>query len=350
MSKAAAENIKTGAIKDYIFEIEHLIGERKVFILTDSNTHLYLDALINKTPLINRSKIFKIEAGENSKTLKSAELIWKYLIDNKADRNSLLINFGGGMITDLGGFVASTFKRGIQYINVPTSLLSMVDASVGGKTGVNLNHEKNQIGTFSYPKLVICDPELIKTQSKEQILSGFAEVLKHGLIANRAYWIYCTKNSFENLDFNKIINESIKIKAKIVDEDPLENGIRKVLNFGHTIGHAIETLLISKNNEILHGHAIAAGIYMESFISHKTQGLSKEDLYEIQGFIKTRFHKLPFEKADIKTILEIMKNDKKRKNDRHNFSLISSIGKATYDNYIDEKLIELALMDYLMMK
>ena len=187
----------------------------------------------------------------------------------------------------------------------------------------------------------------MKTQSETQILSGYAEIIKHGLVANKEYWNYCTKNSFDELDLNKIINESIIIKSEIVDEDPYENGIRKVLNFGHTIGHAIETLLINKNKATLHGHAIAAGIYMESLISHKIAGLSEIELKEIQNFIISKYLKLPFEKIDIKAILEIMKNDKKRKNDQYNFTLIPSIGNATYDNYIDEGLIELALIDYL---
>ena len=347
MSLSNSEYIKTGSINDHIHEIEQLTKGRQVFILCDENTFLFTDILLTSLPLLRAAKKIKIKPGENHKTLKSAQLIWEFLSENKADRNSVLINFGGGMITDLGGFAASTYKRGINYINIPTSLLAMIDASVGGKTGVNLNHEKNQIGIFSIPNLVLCDPFFLKTQTKDQISSGFAEIIKHGLIIDKEYWEYCTKDTFENLDINQIIQDSIRIKATIVTEDPHEKGIRKVLNFGHTIGHAIETLFINKNTTILHGHAVAAGIYIESFLSYIILKLPELELKEIQHYIISNYKKLPIEKKDIKEVLEIMKNDKKRNNNKYNFSLIYKIGKASFDNYIDEDLIELALNDYL---
>ncbi len=347
MSLSLIKNIKTGSINEHIIEIENIIKEKQAFILCDQNTYLFLDYLFKNVPALSSAKKIKISAGENYKTLSSCNLIWEFLSNNNARRNAVLINFGGGMITDLGGFTASTFKRGISYINIPTSLLAMIDASVGGKTGINLNHEKNQIGVFSNPELVICDSFFLNTQSKDHISSGLAEIIKHGLVYDRKYWKYCISNKIKNLDLNKVIADSIEIKAKIVSEDPMENGIRKILNFGHTIGHAIETLLINNNKGILHGHAIAAGLYIESFISFEILKLPKAELIEIQKYIASNYKKLPLKMDDLKEILEIMKNDKKRNNNNHNFSLITSIGNATFDNYVEDEIIKKALMDYM---
>ena len=347
MSLSLIKNIKTGSINEHLLELDQLINGKQTFILCDENTCVFLDYLFKNVPSLTTAKKIKIPSGENYKNLNTSILIWEFLSKNKAKRNSVLINFGGGMITDIGGFTAATFKRGISYINIPTSLLAMIDASFGGKTGINLNHEKNQIGVFSNPDLVICDPFFLKTQSKDQISSGYAEIIKHGLIYDNEYWKYCTSNTINNLDFNKIITDSIKIKAKVVSEDPTENGRRKILNFGHTIGHAIETLMINRKKPVLHGQAIAAGLYTEAFISNKIAKLTELELKEIQHYIYSNYNKISFNRDDLNEILKIMENDKKRYNKKHNFSLITKIGNATFDNFVEDNIVEAALIDYM---
>ena len=251
----------------------------KIFIIVDENTNNH--CLPKVLPMIETEvaiEIIELESGEENKIIETCVLVWNVLIELGADRKSLVINLGGGVITDMGAFIASTFKRGISFVNIPTTLLAMVDASVGGKNGVDLGGLKNQIGTITNPGLVIIDSEFLDTLPQNQMRSGLAEMLKHGLMANKQHWEKLKNlNIIDFADFDSLISESISIKNTIVIEDPKEDGIRKALNFGHTLGHAIETYFLENSDKktLLHGEAIAAGIIMESFISLEKKLISK---------------------------------------------------------------------------
>ena len=254
----------------------------RFFILTDDNTAKFcLPVIKKKVDGMDNFDIIEINAGEESKDIDFCIGVWKMLIDFGADRRSLLINLGGGVVTDLGGFVASTFKRGIDFVHVPTTLLSQVDASVGGKTGIDIDSIKNIIGTFTQPKAVFMIADFLKTLPARQILSGLAEMLKHGLIADAGYWNEL-KTSDLTIPTAELVHRSVAIKNVIVLEDPNENGIRKALNFGHTIGHAVETYsLLNDKDHLSHGEAIAIGMICEAWLSNKKLGLTDEELAEI---------------------------------------------------------------------
>ena len=258
----------------------------KIFILVDENTSQYcLPHLLNNLATEIEIEIIELEVGEIHKNIATCTEVWGALSDLGGDRKSILINLGGGVISDLGGFVACTFKRGIDFINIPTTLLSMVDASIGGKNGVDLGNLKNQIGIIREPKAVIIDTQFLSTLPQNEMRSGLAEMLKHGLIFDEKYW-----NEFKDLnqkdfaDFDQLIHRSVEIKNEIVMQDPTENGIRKALNFGHTLGHAIESYFLENENKktLLHGEAIAVGMILESYISWKKELLT-EKLDKILG-------------------------------------------------------------------
>src|ERR1700748_1876025 len=254
----------------------------RFFILTDENTAVHcLPLLREKLGAADNFDIIEINAGEESKDIDFCIGVWKMLIDFGADRQSLLINLGGGVISDLGGFAASTFKRGIDFVHVPTTLLSQVDASVGGKTGIDIDSIKNIIGTFTQPKAVFIEYSFIETLPARQVLSGLAEMLKHGLIADAPYW-----ETLKGSDLSKpapyLIYQSVAIKNRVVIEDPHERGIRKCLNFGHTVGHAVETYsLLNDSNPLSHGEAIVVGMICEAYLAHKKIGLNLDELKDI---------------------------------------------------------------------
>ncbi|PWH82376.1 3-dehydroquinate synthase [Algibacter marinivivus] len=315
----------------------------KIFILVDENTHQYcLSKFLEKLETNIAIEIIEIESGEINKTIDTCIGVWNTLSELDADRKSLMINIGGGVITDLGGFVACTFKRGISYINVPTSLLSMVDASVGGKTGVDLGHLKNQIGVISNPDLVLIDTQFLDTLPKDQMRSGLAEMLKHGLITGESYWNKFTDLSKLNLDdLDELIHESVIIKRNVVEEDPFENGLRKTLNFGHTLGHAIESYFLSNPNKItlLHGEAIAIGMILASYISTELIGFPKETTNSIKKLFLSYYDKVNIEKSDYPNIIELLKYDKKNNHGNINFVLLEAIGKCKIDCLVDNDLI-----------
>ena len=293
-------------------------------------------------------KTFKItiEAGEENKNIDQVLRIWTFLNNNKANKNDWIINVGGGMICDLGGFAASTFKRGISFINIPTSLLGMVDAAIGGKTGFNLLALKNNIGTFYPAKLVVCDADFLKTLPEHELKSGFAEVIKHALISDYKFWNKIKNQSFEDYNFHEIINFSINHKLNIVKKDPKENGARKKLNFGHTIGHALESHFLSLNKTIFHGFAVAQGMAIEAFISYQLNHISKEKYTEIKEFIFSIYQPIAINKNDIKTLVGFMSNDKKNENTKINFTLLDDIGSAVYDKYISAEDIDNLMHDF----
>lgn len=261
-------------------ELQHYLESNtlsKVFILVDSNTHIVcLAKFLSHVEFYSPIEIIEIPAGESHKNINTCMQVWRSLRDLSADRKSLVINLGGGVVTDLGGFVASTFKRGIEFINVPTTLLAMVDASVGGKTGVDLDLSKNQIGTISFAKMVLIDPLFLDSLPAHEMRSGLAEMLKHGLIFDRNYWNHLKDlKALKLSDLDQLIHHSVKLKHSIVSKDPNEMGERKFLNFGHTLGHAIESYCLEnqKQNALLHGEAIAIGMILESYISWALCGL-----------------------------------------------------------------------------
>ena len=314
-----------------------------IFILVDENTHLHcLPKLLEKLETDKTIEIIEIESGEINKTIETCVGVWNALSELDADRKSLMINIGGGVITDLGGFVACTFKRGIAYINIPTTLLSMVDASVGGKTGVDLGHLKNQIGVISNPDLVLIDTPYLDTLPQDQMRSGLAEMLKHGLITGEGYWNKfqdLSKLSLDNLD--ELIYESVIIKRDVVTEDPFEDGLRKTLNFGHTLGHAIESYYLSNPNKttLLHGEAIIIGMILACYMSTELVGFPKETTDSIKKLFLSYYDKVTIEKNDYPAIIELLKYDKKNNHGNINFVLLESIGTCKIDCLVDNKLI-----------
>jgi len=299
----------------------------KVAILVDENTKINC---LEKIPKIDKSIIIEIQSGEENKTLKTCNHIWKQLTKHKFDRDSLLINLGGGIIGDIGGFCASSYKRGINFIHIPTTLLAMTDASIGGKLGIDFNNIKNQIGFFANPKSVIINPTFLETLSKKELESGFSEVVKHALISDINLWEMIKNNDFKELNLEEIITYSVNLKNKIILTDPKEKRERKKLNFGHTFGHAIESYYLNNGNPILHGEAVFMGMILESEISN----ISDLEKKEIKNYILSNF-KLP-NKPKKKELLKYLKNDKKNRNNKISFTLLDGIGNCTIDNLLTE--------------
>ena len=328
---------------EYLNEQIENTNYSNIFILVDGNTNEYcLPYFLPYLATTKTIEIIEIEAGEEQKNIETCVEIWKILTELGGDRKSVIINLGGGVITDIGGFVASTFKRGIDFINIPTSLLAMVDASVGGKNGVDLGNLKNQIGVINVPKMVIIDTEFLSSLPQNEMRSGLAEMLKHGLIYDKNYWEkFIDLSKIDISDLDTLIYRSVEIKNEIVSQDLTENGIRKALNFGHTLGHAIESYFLENNSKktLLHGEAIAVGMILESYLSYKKELISKKDLEHIKTTILSYFDKVVFDENDINPILELLIHDKKNEYGKVQFCLLNSIGKAIFNQEVDNELI-----------
>lgn len=310
------------------------------FVLTDTNTRRDCFPIIEN--LLQEPIVIEIEAGEPHKNLRSCELIWSQLLHHQADRHALLINLGGGMIGDIGGFVASTYKRGIDFIHLPTSLLAMVDASTGGKTGIDFKNLKNIIGVFALPKLIHIYPPFLKTLDQRELLSGYAEMLKHGLIADEVYFGTLINDfNFMDKDWSKLIEQSILIKEKIVLQDPAEKGIRKILNFGHTIGHALETYFLDDPAQrLLHGEAVAWGMLLEARLSYQKIGLPAADFQQIKSVIMRHYLPIQWHENMLSELIQIMYQDKKNEGHEFRFTLLPKIGRATQDIICSEAEIK----------
>ncbi|MEL1244268.1 3-dehydroquinate synthase [Flavobacterium sp. DGU11] len=319
-----------------------------IFILADTNTSQYclpnfLAQVATELPI----EIIEIEAGEVNKSIETCIEVWHALTDLGADRKGIIINLGGGVVTDLGGFAASTFKRGMDFINVPTTLLAMVDASVGGKTGVDLGVVKNQVGIINNPIAVLIDTQFLETLPQPEMRSGLAEMLKHGLIADEKYW-----NNFSDLtglttdDLGALIHWSVEIKNTIVAQDPNEKGIRKVLNFGHTMGHAIESQFLNSATPLLHGEAVAIGMVLESYFSMAKGFISKEEYEVIKSAIISIFGTTDFTSNDIESIIALLVHDKKNERGKVQFVLLEGIGKAVINQEVENILIINAFHDF----
>ena len=311
------------------------------YIICDEHTFEYcLPTLLFHAPLLNEAEIIELESGEDKKTLETCLQVWGALTDTGADKKSLIINLGGGVISDLGGFVASTFKRGIDCVNIPTTLLSMVDASVGGKTGVDFEGIKNHIGTTSEPKAIFVNPTFLETLSDRQIINGYAEVIKIALIADADFWKELKKlKSVKEFSSEKVITKAIALKNNIVKKDLNENDLRKSLNFGHNIGHALESSLINQQKDILHGEAVAAGVIMEANIAQSLKRISTKEQKEITEYISSIYKNIKITKDTETQLLKYILHDKKNIGDELCFALPKGIG--AYELYCGVSLDEI---------
>ena len=321
-----------------------------VFIISDENTSQHcLPEFLSQVATEVQLEIIEFDAGEVNKTIETCIQVWHALTDLGADRKSLIINVGGGVVTDLGGFAASTFKRGLDFINVPTSLLAMVDASVGGKTGVDLGALKNQVGIINNPIAVLIDTQFLETLPAEEMRSGLAEMLKHGLIADAVYWNnFLDLNNLSLADLEVLIHRSVQIKNKVVMQDPTEKGLRKILNFGHTMGHAIESYFLENEEKktLLHGEAIAIGMILEAYFSQTKNLITEAEYTEIKDVTNSIFPKVDFTADDITAIIDLLVHDKKNEAGKVQFVLLEGIGNAVIDNLIDNNFIINAFNDY----
>lgn len=325
-----------------ISECEH----DRIFVLTDETTQQLcwpkiknFKALKNSTPII-------IKATDTHKNLDTLSQVWQALSNGGATRHSLMINLGGGMVTDLGGFAASTFKRGIDFINIPTTLLAMVDASVGGKTGINFGGLKNEIGVFSDSRFVIINTQFLDTLDHDNICSGYAEMLKHGLISDEHTWAELVTFDLDKPDLSQLqrmVAESIKVKERIVEADPHEHGIRKALNLGHTMGHAFESFAMRRGTPILHGYAVAYGLISELYMSARKTAFPTDSMHQTVRFIRENYGTFNITCDDYPTLIELMHHDKKNTSGIINFTLLGNVGDIRINQTANEEEIKEAL-------
>lgn len=314
----------------------------RLFILTDEHTHRLCLPQLQNIPAIQDATEIIIGAEDVHKNLETLASVWQALSEQGATRHSLLINLGGGMVTDLGGFAAATFKRGIAYINIPTTLLSMVDASVGGKTGINFNGLKNEIGVFAPASSVLLETEFLRSLDAHNFFSGYAEMLKHGLISTPEHLAELLSFDTEQIDYaalKAMVGRSVQVKENIVEQDPKEHGIRKALNLGHTIGHAFESLALAENRPVLHGYAVAWGIVCELYLSHIKTGFPKEKMRQTIQFIKENYGAFAFNCKQYDRLYELMLHDKKNTAGIVNFTLLKEVGDICLNQTADKETI-----------
>lgn len=329
--------------------LQHFLQQHhysKTLVLVDENTAAYCLPRF-KNLLQGRDWIpIQIPSGEQHKNISTCQQIWQEMMEAGADRKALTINLGGGVIGDMGGFCASTFKRGMDFLQIPTTLLSQVDASIGGKLGIDFMQVKNSIGLFRDPRTVLIDPDFLQTLPIAEIRSGFAEVIKHSLIADVKQWQELSRiGELTSIDWAPVITPSLLIKKRIVEEDPYERGLRKALNFGHTIGHAVEGHALETNRPLLHGEAIAIGMICETYLSHRILGLTERDLNEVSRFLLSIYDPYFLEPDNYPIYLNLMQNDKKNEAGAINFSLIDAPGSVVVNQTCGKELI-LESLDY----
>ena len=326
----------------------------RLFVLVDENTERLCLPLLRDMDCMKGAQVITIGATDANKTVDTLQQVWTALQQGGATRHSLLVNLGGGMVTDLGGFAAATFKRGLNYINIPTTLLAMVDASVGGKTGVNFGGLKNEVGVFSNASAVILDTTFLKTMDHENLLSGYAEMLKHGLISDDRHWAEILKHQEtlanlerqENLDkLSALLADSVAVKQRIVTEDPTEQGLRKALNLGHTVGHAFESLALQRK-PILHGYAVAYGLVCELYLSCVKTGFPTDKMRQTVSFIREHYGQMNITCDDYPTLLQLMTHDKKNVAGKINFTLLGGVGDIHINQTATEEDIKEALDFY----
>jgi len=337
---------------DIISELDTAIGNcpiESIFMLTDENTNKLCLSLLSRNNKFANVNVCTIKAGDSHKNIETLASVWQFLCDKGATRKSLMINLGGGMITDLGGFAASTFKRGMRYINIPTTLLGAVDAAVGGKTGINFNGFKNEIGVINPAEKVLIETTFFKTLDHQNLVSGMAEILKHALIYKQSEWdkvITFDMETFDLAQLKPILADSIAIKERIVEEDPYEQNLRKALNFGHTVGHAFESISYEKDTPVLHGYAVAWGMICELYLSHKLLGFPKETLIQAVRLIKETYGSFFISCKDYDRLFELMTHDKKNDTKEINFTLLGGLGDIRTNQNTTQKEIFEALDFY----
>lgn len=325
-----------------ISECEH----DRIFVLTDETTQQLCWPKIKNFKALKNSAPIIIKATDTHKNLDTLSQVWQALSNGGATRHSLMINLGGGMVTDLGGFAASTFKRGIDFINIPTTLLAMVDASVGGKTGINFGGLKNEIGVFSDSRFVIISTQFLDTLDHDNICSGYAEMLKHGLISDEHTWAELVTFDLDNPDLSQLqrmVAESIKVKERIVEADPHEHGIRKALNLGHTMGHAFESFAMRRGTPILHGYAVAYGLISELYMSARKTAFPTDRMHQTVRFIRENYGTINITCDDYPTLIELMHHDKKNTSGIINFTLLGNVGDIRINQTANEEEIKEAL-------
>lgn len=335
-----SRHLKTELAKA-IAECEH----DRIFVLVDETTNKLCWSLVKDYLCLKDAQTIIIGATDRRKNLDTLVHVWESLQQGKATRHSLLINLGGGMVTDLGGFAASTYKRGINFINIPTTLLAMVDASVGGKTGINFGGLKNEIGVFNDAEFVLLDTNWLRTLDEENIRSGYAEMLKHGLIADETMWAELINFNLAQPDLRQLasmLDKSVRIKERIVAEDPHEKGIRKALNLGHTFGHAFESWAM-KRQPVLHGYAVAFGLIAELYLATTQTDFPTERMHQTVNFIRSYYGSLPITCNDYPELIELMHHDKKNRGNEINVTLLGGIGDIRIDQTITEEDIKEAL-------
>lgn len=324
--------------------LEALNADQCAF-LVDENTKQYCLPLFELLP---EAKVIEIKSGEVNKTLDTCSVIWKALTDWGFSRKSLLVNVGGGVIGDMGGFCASTYKRGIRFVNFPTTLLAMVDANIGGKLGIDFMGFKNHLGVFQDPERVLIYDGFLETLPERELKSGFAEVIKHGLIYDKSYWNTIRDHTFPNFDWKAVVKTSAEIKHEVVTEDPKEGGLRKILNFGHTLGHAIETWHLNNGLSLLHGEAIAVGMILEGHLALQQGTLQQEELKELAAYLQITY--IPVDLPDLEVLLPLMQQDKKNTGKQVSFSLLNGIGGCLYDQKATSEMMQKAMDYYLSLK
>lgn len=316
----------------------------QIAVLVDENTKKYCYPFLQ--PLLKAHTLIEVRSGEENKNLETCTQIWKQLTDSQFDRKSLLINLGGGVIGDMGGFCAATYKRGIDFIQVPTTLLSQVDASVGGKLGIDFGIFKNHIGVFQEPQKVCIDATFLQTLPYRELRSGFAEVIKHCLIADGQAWKMLITKDLASQNWQEIITHSVAIKNKVVEADPREKGLRKILNFGHTIGHAVESFFLYTENRLLHGEAIVIGMICEAWLAVEKGFIQKAELLDIQDYILRIYDKINLKESDFEAIISNTSQDKKNEQGIILCSLLAAIGNANYDIPVNKAEISASLHYY----
>ncbi|MRT94151.1 3-dehydroquinate synthase [Ancylomarina sp. 16SWW S1-10-2] len=349
MSSQSYDLIFTENIEKELDRILDNYSKSKIFILMDSGAEKYCWHLLSGIKKLQNAPKLIIENGEQHKSLDSVVKAWQFLGENGANRHSLVINIGGGIMTDLGGFVASTFKRGCNFMNIPTTLLAQIDASVGGKTGFNFEGLKNEIGVINQPNIIIVSPEFLKTLPLKEFKSGFAEMLKHAIIYSQNYLDELFTFKFENINYSKLLNlirKSVAVKQEFVTKDPTEKNIRKVLNFGHTIGHAFESFAHRHKLELYHGEAVVLGMIGELYLSVRKQGFPQDKYEEIVKYITDIYTDFPIFAKDYPEFYQFMLHDKKNSNEGVNFTLLQDIGSYTINNICTEEEIFEALNQY----
>lgn len=339
------ENIRftsdpAGHLSDFISKRDY----SKIVVLVDDNTRKHCYPTLEKK--LPQHELVQIRSGEEHKNLNTCGSIWQKMTDMNLDRHALVIVLGGGVLGDMGGFCAATYKRGVDFILIPTTLLSLVDASIGGKLGIDFNSFKNHIGVFQLPKFTLLNSGFLSTLPTDELRSGFAEVIKHILISDKKMWFSISKKTLAEQSWESLIRHSVDFKARVTTEDPKEKGLRKILNAGHTIGHALESYFISNRKPILHGEAIAIGLIAEGYIACKKKMLSNEELDDIVRYIRSVFEKVNLDEQQINEIGKLASQDKKNRDNKILCVLLNGIGQARWDIEISFDEVKNALTFY----